>query len=392
MAGVALLLTATLTVGCVGLTKPKVVEECAAANTCSNDPSQQPGRDANQDIQQPDPDLQSRDNQPDKDDVGPDSLGPDAPADHAAQGGDTQDISGTDAKETGTSSDADSGPAPDDARTDLAPDTNRQDRGPDLVPDSRPDLAPDLFPDLGPDLGRDLGPDTSPDGSTLSSGLLVYYKCESATGTTLQDSSGNGNHGTLLGGTAGYSFPTGKVGKALALAKAGPGYVSVPTAVFANAKVITIATWINVTTSQSWARVFDVGVNAKIASNTSSGTKYMNLVPKNAGTSLAFAISKDGYGSEQTLTSAALDTGKWRHVVVVLGAGQSSLYVDGAVVPNTSAISVFPADLGTIDYAYLGKSQFSSDPNFDGQIDEFRVYGRALSAAEIQELYQFAGP
>jgi hypothetical protein len=388
MAEVLLLLTATLAVGCVGLTKPKVVEECAAAHTCSDDPGRQPGRDANQDTQQPDPDLQSRDNQPDKDDMGPDGLGSDAPADRAAQGGDMQDATGSDAKETGTSPDADSGLAPDDSRTDLAPDTNRQDRGPDLVPD----FGPDLSPDLGPDLGRDLGLDTPSDSSTLLSGLLVYYKCESATGTTLQDSSGNGNHGTLVGGTAGYTFPAGKVGKALTLAKAGSGYVSVPTAVFANAKDITIATWINVTTAQNWARVFDVGVNAKIASNTSTGTKYMNLVPKNAGTNLAFAISKDGYGSEQTLTSAALDTGKWRHVAVVLGAGQSSLYVDGAVVPNTTAISLRPADLATIDYAYLGKSQFSNDPNFDGQIDEFRVYGRALSAAEIQELYLFAGP
>jgi len=395
-----LLLTATLAVGCVGLNKPKVVEECAAAHTCSDDPNLQPGPDANQDTQQPGPDLQSGDNRTDKNDLGPDGLAPDKPADQVEQGGDSKDSTGTDAKDTGTSSDADTGLPPDDSRADLGPDSNRQDLGPDSVRDLSPDLgtdsvrdlAPDLAPDLGPDLGPDLRFDTSTDASTLLSGLLVYYKCESATGTTLQDSSGNGNHGTLVGGTAGYTFPAGKVGKALALAKAGSGYVSVPTAVFANAKDITIATWINVTTSQSWARVLDVGVNAKIASNTSTGTKYMNLVPKNGGTNLAFAISKDGYGSEQTLTSAALDTGKWRHVAVVLGTGQSSLYVDGVLVPNTSTVSLRPTDLGTIDYAYLGKSQFSNDPNFDGQIDEFRVYGRALSATEILALFQFAGP
>ena len=82
----------------------------------------------------------------------------------------------------------------------------------------------------------------------------------------------------------------------------------------------------------------------------------------------------------------------WKHVAIVLGSGQSHLYVDGALVTNTSTITLRPADLGTIDYAFLGKSQFGADPYFDGKIDEFRVYNRALSAAEIQALYQFAGP
>jgi len=385
----------TLAVGCVSLNKPKVVQECAAARTCSDNPNQQPGRDANQDTQQPGPDLQTEDKQIANEDLGPDSLGPDAPADQVEQGRDTKDDTGTDAKDMGSSSDADSGLPPDDSGPDLAPETNRSDLAPDvetdLGPDLGPDLQPDLGPDLQPDLGPDLGPDSSPDTSTLLSGLLVYYKCESATGTTLQDSSGNGNDGTLVGGTAGYSFTTGKVGKALALVKAGSGYVSVPPAVFANAKDITVATWINVTTSQNWPRVFDVGVNAKIANNTPTGTHYMNFVPKNDGTNLAFAISKDGYNDEQVLTAAALATGTWKHVAVVLSSGQGTLYVDGAVA-GSGAISLRPADLGTIDYAYLGKSQFSNDPNFDGQIDEFRVYGRALSAAEIQTLYQFAGP
>ena len=242
-------------------------------------------------------------------------------------------------------------------------------------------------PDAGPDVSRDLP--SAADTGTLSSGLRVYYKCENATGTTLPDSSGNGNNGTLAG-TSGYTFPAGKVGNALALAKAGQGYVSIPAAVFANATDITIATWVNVTTSQSWAHVFDVGVNANLANNTASGTRYMNLLPKNGGTNLAFAISKDGYNNEQVLTATALATGTWKHVAVVLSSGQGTLYVDGAAA-GSSAISLRPVDLGTIDYAYLGKSQFSADPYFDGQIDEFRVYGRALSAAEIKALYQFTG-
>jgi hypothetical protein len=382
------LLMATMVVGCIDLRKPKVIEMCAATNTCSDDPNQQPRPDANEDTEEVGPDL-SYEDKPTPKDV-PDSPTTDTTSNPVDDGGINKDVGGTDGKDAGTSSDADSGSA--DSAAEVAPETNRPDEGPDLSPDLKPDLTPDLAPDLKPDLKPDLQPDLTPDASTLGTGLVVYYKCESANGTTLQDFSGNNNNGTLVGGTAGYTFPAGKVGKAIALAKAGSGYVTVPNAVFANATTITVAAWVNSTTAQSWARLFDVGVNAKLANNTSTGTKYMNLVPKNDGTNLAFAISKDGYGSEQVLSATAPTTGTWKHVAVVLGSGQATLYLDGAVAQTSSSVALRPVDLGTIDYAYLGKSQFTADPYFDGAIDEFRVYSRALSATEVQALYEFAGP
>ncbi|HEX7500361.1 MAG TPA: hypothetical protein VF524_08650, partial [Polyangia bacterium] len=164
------LFTATLPVGCVDISKPKVVELCAAAHNCSNDPTQQPGPDANKDTERPGPDLPLADMAEAKADLGPDSPLADTPADQIEQGGDTKDVAGTDAKETGTSFDADSGLPPADVAPDVAPDMSRQDVVPDLAPDLKPDLTPDLTPDT----------------STLASGLLAYYKCESATGTTLQ--------------------------------------------------------------------------------------------------------------------------------------------------------------------------------------------------------------
>jgi len=72
----------------------------------------------------------------------------------------------------------------------------------------------------------------------------------------------------------------------------------------------------------------------------------------------------------------------WKHVAVVLGfrAGHPvcGRRCGFQLVPR---FRFGPPIWAPSDYAYLGKSQFSSDPYFDGQIDEFRVYGRALSAA-----------
>ena len=89
-------------------------------------------------------------------------------------------------------------------------------------------------------------------------------------------------------------------------------------------------------------------------------------------------ISKDGYNNEQQRH------GDQHLEAVVLASGQGTLYVDG-LVANGGAISLRPVDLGTIDYAYLGKSQFTSDPYFDGQIDEFRVYGPWLAGGSAKK-------
>jgi hypothetical protein len=254
--------------------------------------------------------------------------------------------------------------------------------------------------DAGADGPTDLATNVVEAGALLN-GLVAYYPCEGATGTTLADMSGHGNDGVLSTGTlpdggvtaAGYSFVTGMAGngKALALAKAGNGYVSLPTVIFANATDITIATWVNITTSQNWQRLFDIGINANSSANPPTGSVYMNLVPKTGGSNLAFAITTNGFNNEQQLSAATLSVGTWKHVAVVLGAGVSTVYIDGGVATTSTSVTLRPKDLGAINYATIGKSGFSVDPFFDGQIDELRVYNRALSASEVQALFQFRG-
>jgi len=251
-------------------------------------------------------------------------------------------------------------------------------------------------------MAADARSDVPSDASPLLTGLVAYYTFESASGTDLPDVSGKGNTGKLSIGTlpdggaptgTGYDFVTGKIGKALALHKAGVGYVKVPTAVFANATDITIAVWANVTTSQNWQRLLDVGINAKLAQNTQTGTKYLNIVPKNEGSNMLFSLTTNGYGSEQTLTAPNLAVGVWTHVVLVLAANAGGkLYVNGAQAGANASLSLRAADLGAIDYAFIAKSQFTADPAFDGSVDEFRVYNRALSEVEVQALYAFTGP
>jgi hypothetical protein len=227
---------------------------------------------------------------------------------------------------------------------------------------------------------------------------VVRYACDQTSGPKLLDTSGNLNDGNLLDAppagttTPGYTFAAGKVGSgALLLTSTSNGYVAMPTGILTGATEMTVATWVYVTTVQSFQRIFDIGINAHSRSNPpadGSNTIYMNLVPSgaNANRRLAFAITRTGLSGEQRVAATtAFPTAAWTHVAIVLGGGTGTLYING-VAAATSAITLRPTDLGAVDYAWIGKSQFA-DPYLNGQIDDFRVYNRALSSSDIQALY-----
>jgi len=108
---------------------------------------------------------------------------------------------------------------------------------------------------------------------------------------------------------------------------------------------------------------------------------YLYLAPKTTtADGLAFGIATDGIDGEQRLVSVPSPgpSEGWTHVAVVLGASSATLYVNGELVVDTASVDLRPEDLGDIDYAWLGRSQFAMDPTFDGAIDEVRIYDRAL--------------
>jgi hypothetical protein len=61
------------------------------------------------------------------------------------------------------------------------------------------------------------------------------------------------------------------------------------------------------------------------------------------------------------------------------------LYLDGEKV-GEAATTLLPKDLGNTTQNWLGRSQYVADAYFFGLLDEFRIYNRALSPAEIRYL------
>ena len=69
--------------------------------------------------------------------------------------------------------------------------------------------------------------------------------------------------------------------------------------------------------------------------------------------------------------------------------GHAQLYLDGVLIGTGQA----DLDPSTANYSnfWIGRSQFSADPFYNGSIDELRTYNNALGAAQILADYQ-AGP
>ena len=201
---------------------------------------------------------------------------------------------------------------------------------------------------------------------------VVWYKFDETSGTVASDSSGNGKNGTVTGGT----WVAGKIANAVNLSGS-TQYVSAPAGVVSTLNDFSIATWVKVTTNSTWARIFDFGAN----SNT-----YMFLAPT-AGSTIRFAITTSGNGAEQIINgTSALSTGVWHHVAVTHIGNTGTLYVDGAVVGTNSNMTLRPSSMGSTPNNYIGKSQFA-DPYLNGQVDDFRIYNRGLSGAEVQSLF-----
>ncbi len=94
-------------------------------------------------------------------------------------------------------------------------------------------------------------------------------------------------------------------------------------------------------------------------------------------------VLKEAEGTDQWIMADTFSPGGWHHVAVTLQGATGILYLDGTEVGRHDSIIHLPISLGETTQNYLGDSQFSTDPLFKGEIDDFRVYNRALEAAEI---------
>ena len=137
---------------------------------------------------------------------------------------------------------------------------------------------------------------------------------------------------------------------------------------------VSFACWFRSNSNGVWARVFEFG----------NGINADNI---------AMYITADGNlgvwpvsGSQFNALSIPVNDNVWRHVVWTIEAsGHWQLYINGVSVYSDTTSSYPNIVLRTNNN--LGKSNFPSDPYFNGAIDDFRVFNGVLGAWEVLNVY-----
>jgi len=194
--------------------------------------------------------------------------------------------------------------------------------------------------------------------------------------TNTWDGSGYRNNGMAVGAPA-YATGHNDQGHAIVLDGAN-SYVQLPVNI-ARASAFTFAAWVYWGGGAAWQRIFDFGNDT---------SHYLFLTPRSGTGTLRFAINNGG-GEQIIERVGTLASHSWQHVAITLNGTAARLYVNGVLVASSTGFSIAPSAFGPVKN-YLGKSQFSADPLFSGQLEAVAIADYAMTPAQVSRLYQVA--
>ena len=206
-------------------------------------------------------------------------------------------------------------------------------------------------------------------------GLVAWWPADLISGSYYHDVIG-GHDGLPSAGT---TIQSGKVGNAFKFS--GQNYVSVADAPVLNpTSAITVEGWIN---RQAVVGSWDPVIKKTGINGSQTGGYSLEF----SGNNIAFLVYNNGnYYGWTASASATLQLGQWYHVAGVYDGSSVRLYVNGSQVGN--AVTTSGAIVPSTNPLRIGNDP--SNPTtrfFNGLVDEASVYSAALTAAEIQAIY-----
>jgi hypothetical protein len=211
---------------------------------------------------------------------------------------------------------------------------------------------------------------TGVSAADLMDGLVGWWTFDEGTGSVAADSSGNGNDGTLHGPVEWTA--DGRVNGALKFT--GPyNYVLVPSDPTLNpTQQITIAAWIN----PSWTG------NNRILQKSTEGPDNQYRFLKEGGNNIRVHLPP---AANFEVTGKLPPNGEWTHLAATYDHSMIRVYFDAELQGETA----FSQNLDTSDGPLFIGTKWSQAPagdEFNGILDDVRIYNRALTQRELQIL------
>lgn len=211
-----------------------------------------------------------------------------------------------------------------------------------------------------------------PASGNLQSGLVGWWTFDGPDmKTNVKDKSGQNNNGYMTGFTSTSSALTaGKIGQGLRFDGVND-YVTISNISYNSSQDRSFTVWIKpLSYGQTAGRILDLTASPRIYLN-SSNEVCVDTVDDVANT-ICSASNSINYKS-------------WQYIAVYINSTEYIyIYINGQLAVSGQGSNQAQIGAGTL---YIGNRYTLLGRTFNGSLDDVRIYNRALSAAEIRQLY-----
>ena len=229
-------------------------------------------------------------------------------------------------------------------------------------------------------------PPTATPGPDITTGLLTHWHLDETSGTTANDSSGNNHHGSV----SGASWSTnGQHDGALSFDGNNDYVVDSDAELYLNGlDELTLAVWVNSDVQGVDNGIF---VGEAVENSTVLSMRYDNSGWFGGGTNNVIQLGLQTTAGNVHYESAAnVQTTSWQHLVMTWHSGEAiKLYIDGVLDTPSYTGGNLGGTVTGITELLLGRS-VKLNRRWNGLIDEFRIYNRALDATQVDALYNWS--
>lgn len=205
----------------------------------------------------------------------------------------------------------------------------------------------------------------------LSADLGNYHPFDEDSGSTAYDFSGNSNDGSITGATVGQ---TGLLGTTANAFDGIDDYVNAPLSITPGAT--TVLAWLNITDLNS--------KNPRVISDRNAAGGGIDFYINDSGNVLRFSHNN---GTDSATGSTDLSTlSGWIMVGARWDGSELTVWLNGSQDGSLSTSNSMTSLGSNVAYG-VGDTGWSNPGWYSGNMEEVRIYSRALTASEIQTLY-----